>query len=195
MGAGPHGGRASGSCASESSRASSSAWCCPPAADRALSSSGTSVRELRRNPTTGSYHEAQRHEGLEAIPGVLIARVDGPLFFADADRFRSILEALARQDGTPELVVVDAESIYLTDPDGADILSQVAEELDAQGTALVLAAMHPSVLESWRRGGVIDAIGADAIFETVPDAVRALNGRAASSLDDDEQDLPSYSEP
>jgi hypothetical protein len=29
----------------------------------------------------------------------------------------------------------------------------------------------------------------------VPDAVRALNGRAASSLDDDEQDLPSYSVP
>ena len=52
-------------------------------------SSRTSVRELGTSPTTGTYHEAQRHEGLEAIPGVLIARVDGPLFFADADRFRT----------------------------------------------------------------------------------------------------------
>ena len=32
-------------------------------------SSRTSVRELRRSPTTGTYHEAQRHEGLEADPG------------------------------------------------------------------------------------------------------------------------------
>ena len=60
-------------------------------------SSRTSVRELRRIPTTGTYHEAQRHEGLEAVPGVLVARVDGPLFFADADRFRTTLENLARQ--------------------------------------------------------------------------------------------------
>ena len=140
-------------------------------------SSGTSVRELRRRPDTGTYHEAQRHDGLEAIPGVLVARVDGPLFFADADRFRTTLGDLARHDGALKAVVVDAESIYLSDTDGADILSQVAEELDAQGTSLVLAAVHPPVLELWRRGGVIDAIGADAVFETVSDAVQALNGR------------------
>ena len=158
-------------------------------------SSGTSVRELRRSPTTGSYHAAQRHEGLDAIPGVLIARVDGPLFFADADRFRTTLEELARQDGTPRAVVVDAESIYLTDTDGADILSQVAEELDAQGTSLVLAAVHPSVLELWHRGGVIDAIGANAVFDTVPDAVRALNGRTGSSRDGDHGGRPAYAGP
>ena len=140
-------------------------------------SSRTSVRELRRSPTTGTYHEAERHEGLEVVPGVLIARVDGPLFFADADRFRTTLEDLARRDVTPGAVVLDAESIYLTDTDGADILSQVAEELDAQGTSLMLAAVHPPVLELWQRGGVIDAIGADAVFETVPDAVRAVTGR------------------
>ena len=73
--------------------------------------------------------------------------------------------------------MIDAESIHLTDTDGADILSQVAEELDAQGTSLMLAAVHPPVLELWQRGGVIDAIGADAVFDTVPDAVRAVNGR------------------
>ena len=110
-------------------------------------------------------------------------RVDGPLFFADADRFRTTLENLARQDATPHAVVIDAESIYLTDTDGADILSQVAEELAAQGTSLALAAVHPPVLELWQRGGVIDAIGADAVFETVPDAVGALNGRTRASAE------------
>ena len=140
-------------------------------------SSQTSIRELRHSPDTGTYHEAKRHKGLEAIPGVLIARVDGPLFFADADRFRTTLENLARHAGAPKAVVVDADSIHLTDTDGADILSQVAEELDAQGTSLLLAAVHPPVLELWRRGGVIDAIGADAVFETVDDAVRAVDGR------------------
>jgi SulP family sulfate permease len=115
-------------------------------------SSGTSVRELRRSPTAETYHESQRHEGLEAIPGILIARVDGPLFFADADRFRTTLEDLAQHDGTLKAVVVDAESIYLTDTDGADILSQVAEELDAQGTSLVIACAHPRCSSSGGAG-------------------------------------------
>ena len=47
----------------------------------------------------------------------------------------------------------------------------------------MLAAVHPPVLELWRRGGVIDAIGADAVFETVHDAVRALNGRTRVSAE------------
>ena len=80
-------------------------------------------------------------------------------------------------------MVIDAESIYLTDTDGADILSRVAEELDAQGTSLMLAAVHPPVLELWQRGGVIDAIGADAVFETVHEAVCAVNERIAVTAD------------
>ena len=41
----------------------------------------------------------------------------------------------------------------------------------------MLAAVHPPVLELWRRAGVIDAIGENAVFETVDDAVREVNGR------------------
>ena len=137
-------------------------------------SSRTSVRELRRDPAAGTYHEAARHEHLEAIPAVVIARVDGPLFFADADRFRTELEQLARQVEAPVAVVLDADSIHLTDTDGADIVSQVAEELRSRDTALLLAAVHPPVLELWRRAGVISEIGEDAVFETVADAVRSI---------------------
>ena len=136
-------------------------------------SSRTSVRELRRDRATGTYHEAARHEHLDPIPAVVIARVDGPLFFADADRFRTELEQLARQGEPRVAVVLDADSIHLTDTDGADIVSQVAEELRSQGTSLLLAAVHPPVLALWRRAGVISEIGEDAVFETVADAVRS----------------------
>ena len=55
-------------------------------------SSRTSVRRLGRDPTSGAYHAIERHEGLETTPGVLVVRIDGPLFFADADRFRTHLQ-------------------------------------------------------------------------------------------------------
>jgi MFS superfamily sulfate permease-like transporter len=135
-------------------------------------SSRTSIREIRRDRATGAFLDSSRHKGLEAIPGVLIARVDGPLFFADADRFRTRLRELVG-DETP-IVIVDAESVHLTDTDGADILSQVAEELRAQGVTLRLAAVHPPVLALWQRAGVFDILDEDAVYATVDEAVAAV---------------------
>jgi len=137
--------------------------------------SRTNVRRLQRDPTSGTYHDVSRHAGLEQIPGVVIARVDGPLFFADADRFRERVHELVREEEAPVCLVVDAEAVHLTDTDGADILMQVEDELQAQGTALALARVHPPVLALWKRAGVIDAVGEDRVFDTVRDAVRALS--------------------
>ncbi len=61
-------------------------------------SSRTNIRRLYRDPSSGTYHDVSRHEGLEPVPGIVIARVDGPLFFADADRFRERIHELAREE-------------------------------------------------------------------------------------------------
>ena len=141
-------------------------------------SSGTNIRRLHRDPASGTYHDVSRHGGLEQIPGIVIARVDGPLFFADADRFRERLHELVREEEAPRGVVVDAEAIHLTDTDGADILIQVGEELRSQGIALALADVHPPVFALWKRAGVIDAVSDGNVFNSVSDAVEALaNGR------------------
>jgi sulfate permease, SulP family len=141
-------------------------------------SSRTSIRELERDPTSGEYHVASRHEGLEPIPGVLIARVDGPLFFADADRFRARMRELVRTNGAATAIVVDATAIHLSDTDGADIVIQVAEELESDGISLLLVGVHPRVGALWERAGVFDAIGADAVYETIDEAVDDRERRA-----------------
>jgi len=138
-------------------------------------SSRTNIRRLHRDPTSGSYHDVSRHTGLEPISGIVIARVDGPLFFADADRFRERLHELVLEEEAPSCVVVDAEAVHLTDTDGADMLIQVEEELRSQGVTLALARVHPPVLALWERAGAIDAIGKDRVFDTVRDAVHRLS--------------------
>ena len=105
----------------------------------------------------------------------MIARVDGPLFFADADRFRERLHELVLEEEAPSCVVVDAEAVHLTDTDGADMLIQVEEELRSRGVTLALARVHPPVLALWQRAGAIDAIGEDRVFDTVRDAVHKLS--------------------
>jgi len=140
--------------------------------------SRTSIRELGREPASGSFLDLSRHDGLEPIADVIVARIDGPLFFADADRFRARVQELVRQNGAPPALVVDADAIHLTDTDGADVLTQVAQELRSGGTSLVLARVHPPVLELWRRAGAIDVVGEDLVFSTVRGAVDAVGGDA-----------------
>jgi SulP family sulfate permease len=143
-------------------------------------SSRTSIRELRREPASGAYHVASRHEGLDPVPGVLIARVDGPLFFADADRFRARMQELVRTGEPASAVVIDATAIHLSDTDGADIIVQVAEELAADGISLRFVGVHPPVLALWRRAGVFDALGDETVYETVDDAVEAVEPHAGA---------------
>ena len=134
-------------------------------------SSRTSIRELRRDPAQGTFHVASRHGDLVELPGILVVRVDGPLFFADADRFRArVRELIAAHPGTHR-VVIDADAIHLTDTDGADIIAEVAEALAAQDVGLAFVAVHPPVLALWERAGVFDVVDRADVYETLAAAV------------------------
>ena len=92
-------------------------------------SSQTSVRPLGRERVSGDYTTRSVTRGSRTSPGWWWSASIRPLFFADADRFRTRVQELT--DREPDLtgVVLDAEAIYLTDTDGADMVLQVAAEL------------------------------------------------------------------
>jgi high affinity sulfate transporter 1 len=137
--------------------------------------SNPSIRTMGREAGTDSYLEFDRYDGLESTPGVLIVRVDGPLFFADANRFRDGIKKLIDDAEDPVTeVVIDADAISQTDTDGADILIQLASELEPQGPSLALARVQPPILDLWRKAGAIDAIGADRVYPTVHGAVEGM---------------------
>ena len=134
------------------------------------------MRRLGRDPKADVWVDIDRYPGLEPVPGVLVVRMDGPLFFADANRFRETLNELIKSNPEPvRTLVVDATAISQTDTDGADIVIQIAQELRSQGISLAVAHLEHSIGELWTRAGAIDAIGPDRVFETVREAVHALD--------------------
>jgi sulfate permease, SulP family len=144
-------------------------------------SSRTSVRKLGFDPQSGRFRSVDRAAWVDPIPGVLVARVDGPLFFADADRFRARVKALVAQSDSPPNVLIAADAVHFTDTDGADILIQLAHELQAHGSRLALTEVHPPVLALWRRAGVLDVVGEDANFTSLPEAIAALSDSATEA--------------
>ncbi len=142
-------------------------------------SSRTDVRRVGKSPSSGMYHSVEEMPDIATTRGIVVLRIYGPLFFADADRFRSTAKSLAGAEPRLRGVVVDAGAVTLTDTDGADILAQVAQELKRDGAALALARVHRSTLELWTRAGLVDLLGPDSVFESIDDAVVALTQSTA----------------
>ena len=133
------------------------------------------VRALGKRPGSDAYLDLTRHEGLETVPGVIVVRIEGPLFFANANRFRDAVRKLVGEAAEPvRAVVIDAEAISQTDTDGADVLTELAHELGAKGIELALARVESSISELWERAGTLEAVRTP-VFHTTMDAVGALS--------------------
>jgi SulP family sulfate permease len=129
---------------------------------------------MGKDPDSETYLDTARHEGLIVEPGVLVVRLDGPLFFANANRFRDgVNELIATAEAPVGAVVVDMEAVSHTDTDGADLLISMAEEMRAKGLWFGIARVEGAILDRWERAGALDALGRDHVFVSVVEAAIA----------------------
>ena len=79
-----------------------------------------------------------RHPEATVPAGVAIERIEGGLYFANADAVRERLLAAAAGDGV-RAVILDAETIPFVDVTAANMLDALAAELRRRGVRLVIA--------------------------------------------------------
>jgi sulfate permease, SulP family len=135
------------------------------------------VRRMALDPR-GEYVHADRVPDTVTPDGVVVVDINGPLFFADADHFRTEVYAMVAQQDT-RAVVLDLESAATIDLDGADVLTQIDHELGRRNVDVVLARVPRAHVELLRRAGTLEAIGEGNVYPTVGAAVDALNGSPA----------------
>jgi SulP family sulfate permease len=120
------------------------------------------------------------------VPGVLIVRLDAPMYYANALTARDAVKAMIRGAASPpRAVVFDAEGQDDLDLTSATMLKGLVDELQASGIAVYFADVHAPVLERARETGLLGAASGDRVFPTVDLAVRALEQRASASGDED----------
>ncbi len=111
-------------------------------------------------------------ERAEPLPGLLVYRFDGPLFFANGEYFRErVRHAIQANPGEETGVVLDMEGIGSIDTTAVDHLSELLDELDAGGIVVSLARPNHKVLDLLTRAGVVERLGPDHIFPTINAAV------------------------
>jgi high affinity sulfate transporter 1 len=129
---------------------------------------------LGRVPGVPGYHDVDSYPDAEQLPGCVLFRFDAPLFFANARTFRDQIRRLARSEPTPVWIVVAAEPITDVDTTAADMLEDLDEALNAQGTSLVFADMKDPVREKIERYELTRTIDPAHFFPTVGAAVAAF---------------------
>lgn len=109
---------------------------------RTLSRTTTvTFEDLPGNPTHGDQH-------------IATVRIDGPLFFAAADR---VLDAVTQIDDV-SVVIVRVSHLGIVDATGAHVLAQIVQQLEQRGMTVLMKGIQSSHLELFRRVGVLDAL-------------------------------------
>ena len=97
------------------------------------------VAELGRVPgASGHFSDLDRHPENQQVEGVAVLRIEGGLFFANAGPVAAAIRSAAGRDGV-DAVVIDAETVPFIDVTAAEVLDQVARELQADDVRLVMA--------------------------------------------------------
>jgi SulP family sulfate permease len=110
----------------------------------------------------------------QRAPGVAVVRMDGPLFFASANRLQDRVGEVVAAREDLRAVILDASAITDLDASGAHALAELAGDLELAGVELHLATVRGPVRDVLQRAAAWDLRG-DRIHASLADAVAAVD--------------------
>ena len=132
-----------------------------------------SISRLRPVPGRAHAYSNRQHPGEgTAIPGLEILRLNGPLFFANALRFRDEVHSLLSGATPLQAILIDLHANFGIDLSSTDILLGLVAEAEKTKTEVLFAEIADPVRHMFRRCGLLDTLGEDRLYPTVDDGVQ-----------------------
>lgn len=123
-------------------------------------------------------HDVDDYPEATTVPGLVVYRYDAPLFFANAEDFRTRVLAAVEAEAVPvEWVVLNMEANVEIDLTATDMLDELRDELASCDIVLALARVKHDLATYLDRAGLIERIGADHVFPTLPTALDGFHAR------------------
>ena len=131
---------------------------------------------LGREQGTQVYRELDEHPTDDQVPGVVVLRLDGGLFFATSDALEDRVREVALS--TPDVtgIVLDCEGIDFIDSQGTAKMGEILDLINEAGVAFRLARVKPAVADVLRRDGFLEHLGEGRTHGNVHRAVEAQMG-------------------
>jgi high affinity sulfate transporter 1 len=127
---------------------------------------------LGREAGTQVFRDVVENPDDEQIPGVVILRLDGGLFFATADALGDKVRAVIQAPDV-RCVVLDCEGINFLDSQGSASIDDLLVLCGQADVTLRLARVKPAVRATLEREGTIERLGSEHVHGNVHRAVEA----------------------
>jgi len=150
------------------------------------------VAHLRRSyrPAVAVLVPATDHPGwhgitpapeVRTVPGLVIYRFASSIYYANANHLVAGITAFVRPAPSAPLrwLCLDAEMVGDIDVTGGQALRAIHDALAERGVRFVIAEPIHQVRDQLARYGIIDLLGADAVFPTVRSALKAFQSSSA----------------
>jgi MFS superfamily sulfate permease-like transporter len=133
-------------------------------------------------PNLAGLHDVGDWEGATTFPGLVLYRYDAPLCFANAEDFRRrALEAVAAETTPVDWFVLNAEAIVEIDITAVDVLRELHQELGSRGIRFGMARVKQELYGQLSRAGIVELVGPERFFPTLPTAVEAFQSRRSGT--------------
>jgi high affinity sulfate transporter 1 len=127
------------------------------------------------------YVDVDRNPDAETIEGMLILRLDTPLYYFNATAVSDdVLRAVDDLAQLPRAVLLDIEATIELDVTTSDTLYELMGALEDRGTRLVIVHAKGTVRDRMRKVGLVERLGSTGMYPTERIAVEALREAWAS---------------
>jgi len=129
------------------------------------------VYEVARKPGTDVFRPRSADHGEDqTLPGLLLLRVEGRLFFANVASASEAMRALIRSR-QPSVVVIDGSALIDLEYSALRMLDKAERDYRAHGIRLWLAGLNPSVLAMVQRQELGQRLGKERLLFNLERAV------------------------
>ena len=144
------------------------------------------VYVLGREPGTTKFRpRSPENPDDEFEPGLLLTRLEGRLFFLNAERIVERLRNLMNEHQA-RVLVLDLRAVFDLEYSALKTITEAEARARAHGVEIWLGAMQPEVLAVIRRSPLGEALGPDRMFTSIDTAVRKyrekFGGRANAAI-------------
>lgn len=139
---------------------------------RAVRTSRPEVIELGRRPD-GHWLPAD-HDGAAEPTGMLVVRLNGPLWFANANWFHDTIKALAEAHPEVRQMIIDTVVIDDLDYTGASVMTDVVVWLEGRGIDVAMTHIPGRANDALRRIRIAQDLPEGRLFASTEDAYQAL---------------------
>ncbi|XP_057839869.2 sulfate transporter 3.1 [Cryptomeria japonica] len=134
-------------------------------------------------PGTSMYRSTEQYQDATKIPGILILRIDSPIYFANANYLKDrMLRWIEEEEKLIKLdqdilhyIILDMGSVATIDTSGINNLEELKQTLEHRQLQLVLANPSSAVMEKLHKCRFIELLGEKWLFVTVAEAAVVCN--------------------